>query len=80
MRTKKIKHKPLSDDQYAKIIGQNPIIDLMLSTGLRIAETKRIVDEWDGKSKHIDIHTKKSGEDTNRIFLTPEARNAIREC
>ena len=69
MSNKVIKHKPLTNDEYNKLIKLNePLINLSLNTGARIMEIKRLIDYYNGKNT-IDIKTKKSGESKNRFYL-----------
>lgn len=69
-----ITYKPLSNKEYNMVYGINPLTDLMLETGARIAEIKRLIDEWKAGNDYLDIKTKKSGDSTNRIYLNKKAQ------
>lgn len=78
MAKAQIKHKPLTRDQYNQIHGKYPLVDLSLNTGARTMELKRIVDNWDGESNYIDIKTKYSGKNKNRLWLNKNAIDALK--
>lgn len=74
---KLVKSKPLVEKEFQQLIGKFELTDLSLNTGARIAEIKRIIDQWDGKD-YVDIKTKKSGENTNRIYLNARAIECLK--
>lgn len=76
---KTIVKKPISQTEYATVLGKHALTDLILMTGVRIAEAKSLVDKWDTKSNYVDIHTKKSGDKVNRIYLNEKAISSIKK-
>lgn len=74
----KVKHKPLTKSEKKKIVGQHPLVDCYLLTGLRLNEMKRVIDNWDGNTDHIDIRTKKSGTYENRIYLLDSVKTHLK--
>lgn len=82
MARKTITHKPLSNQEYTKVKGKDPLVDLFIYTGVRIAEMKRLIDGFYEKgisNGYVDITTKYSGTKTNRIFLTIEAIKCLKK-
>lgn len=75
---KQIVKKPISVEEYHRLKNFHPLTDLILNTGARIAEVKRLIDEWDGKD-YLDIKTKKSGDYTNRIYLNDKAIECLKK-
>lgn len=75
---KSIKRKPISNSEYNIVYGKNPMTDLVLNTGVRIAEAKRLVDEYNIGDDYLDIKTKKSST-TNRIYLNESAKENLNE-
>lgn len=70
MAKKNIVKKPISNSQYKKLIGKHDLTDLILGTGARIAEVKRIIDEYVEGQDFVDVLTKKSQGVPNRFWLT----------
>lgn len=73
----KIVKKPISHKQLVELKKlNNPLANIILGTGVRIAELKRLVDSWDpvANPDYLDIVTKWSRGHTNRIFLTKEVQ------
>lgn len=77
MAKKNIQKKPITSSQFQKLIGKHDLTDLILGTGARIREAKRIVDEYVEGNDYVDIVTKKSEGVTNRFYLTPSLMNKI---
>lgn len=75
---KSVTYKPLSNEEYKQVYNFHPLTDLMLNTGARIMEIKRIIDEWRYGETYVDIKTKKSGESTNRIYLNDKSIECIK--
>lgn len=80
--TKQTTHKPLTIEQYNIVLGKNPLVDLILYTGVRISESKRLVDQWFklkafDEPEYLDIKVKKSKERTLRVWLNDPARESL---
>lgn len=69
-----VTYKPLTHEQYKIVKGKKALTDLILNTGARITEIKRIIDVWEEGMDYVDIKTKKSGSHTNRIYLSNDAQ------
>ena len=72
-----IVRKPLSIEEYKKVKNSHPLVALILNTGARISEAKRLIDEYEEGMLHLDIKTKKSIV-TNRIYLNDMAIIALK--
>ncbi len=74
-----IRQKPLSYKELIQIKGKNSYVDFILLTGLRVAEVPRALAEWskDKSKTYVDIKTKKSGDNTNRIYFSKEAIDTL---
>lgn len=75
-----VTYKPLSNKEYKQVANNIKGLSwLILMTGARISEAHRIINEFNSSCKYIDIRTKKSGMNTNRIYLTDEAIKVLDE-
>lgn len=77
MAKQQIKHKPLTGEQFNEISGKYPLVDLSLNTGARTMEIKRIIDTYEPGVKYVDIKTKYSNNNKNRIWLNENAIKAL---
>lgn len=75
-----ITYKPLSNLDRLKLQQKNyPLTTFMLNTGLRINEVHTALNsDWKSSDNYLDIRTKKSGLQENRIWLNKEAMSSLK--
>lgn len=74
---KNVTYRALSHKEMDLLIDASKVVELLYQTGVRISELSRVIDNYTIGQNYVDIKTKKSGEKTNRIWLTKRAMEIL---